>query len=76
MNRFFSIFLSFLLLPAVGFAAGCASAKSPTQAALLHRRFVLESIDGIPFASATRTPDIEFNEGFRVSGQICNRYMG
>lgn len=43
---------------------------------LMHRRFVLESVNGVPFKSEFRTPDIEFGENFRVYGQVCNRYTG
>lgn len=57
-------------------AAGCAGSKNMNQKDLLHHRFVLESIDGVPFESSVRTPDIEFGEGFRVYGGICNRYTG
>ncbi|MCC8194967.1 MAG: META domain-containing protein [Deltaproteobacteria bacterium] len=56
-------------------AVACANAKAPAQADLLHRRFVLATVDGDPFP-AMNPPDIEFNEGFRVSGRICNRYTG
>ena len=66
--------LCFLLVFCV--AAGCAGAKQPDRNDLLHRRFVLESVDGAAFSSSVKTPDIEFNENFRVSGQMCNRYTG
>jgi heat shock protein HslJ len=67
--------LCFFLFAPVFLAAACAGAKAPAPDDLVHRRFVLVSVDGLPFA-ASKAPDIAFNEGFRVSGQICNRYMG
>ena len=69
------LFLAVLCLP-VFLTAACAGAKAPTRDELLHRRFVLTSVDGVPQAASPITPDIEFNEGFRVSGRMCNRYAG
>ena len=57
--------------PAAGTESGVISAD-----ALLHRRFVLESVDGAPFAAGERVPELEFLEGFRVAGGFCNRFMG
>lgn len=42
---------------------------------LLHRRFVLVSLDGEPIVSERRQPDIEFLEGMRIAGTGCNRFM-
>lgn len=49
--------------------------KKITVKDLLHHRFELVSVDGQLFKKE-RTPTIEFNEGLRVTGQICNRFMG
>lgn len=73
MTRFAAC-LTFLCLPLLFVA--CAAATFPSAGDLLHRRFVLESLDGKPFTSSMGAPDIEFNEGFRLSGRICNRYSG
>lgn len=73
MNRFLQTALFSLCFLAV---AGCAGGKAPAQADLLHRRFVLESVDGQPFVSKQSAPDIEFGENFRVYGRVCNRYTG
>lgn len=43
---------------------------------LLHHRFELTAINGVEFTKTERIPTIEFNEGMRVSGQTCNRFMG
>ena len=56
--------------------AGCGGSKMPVQADLMHRHFMLESVDGQLFTVQQRMPDITFGEGFRVYGQVCNRYTG
>lgn len=43
---------------------------------LLHHRFVLKTADGVDYSTKERVPTLEFNEGFRVSGGICNRFTG
>ena len=69
--------LIFLLLClCCAFAAGCRAGKAPGKTDLAHRRFVLENVDGKTFSSMAETPDIEFGEGFRVYGKICNRFTG
>lgn len=73
MNKLWMMLVVSLGLVAV---AGCANGKTPAQSDLLHRRYVLETVDGKPFAATERTPDIAFGEGFRVFGGICNRYTG
>ena len=73
MFRFFKKSLALLLSLFV--VVACAAVRPPAISDLEHRRFVLASMDGATF-SASRTPDIAFAEGFRVSGQMCNRYMG
>ena len=65
--------LSVLLL--LGLTA-CNDNKKPLDSKdLLHRSFVLASIDDKPF-TGEKVPTLEFNEGFRVSGAVCNRYVG
>lgn len=70
------IFACALCLGMVLTAAGCAGCKTLAPKDLENRRFVLASVDGKPFKTALNTPDIQFGEGFRVSGGMCNRYMG
>jgi heat shock protein HslJ len=55
-----------------------AADKTPTPEDLLHRRFALARVDGKDFTVEDRNlhPDIEFNEGFHISGSVCNRYRG
>lgn len=84
-----SFFLSMItVLCVVTFATtGCfeddktadQSEKTVTEEELLHRNFVLTHIDGEEFATnfpPPMTPNIEFGEGFRVSGVTCNRFLG
>lgn len=72
-SRQFSLLaVSFALFATVS----CAGGNNITESDLMHRRFVLESVNGAPFKSEFRTPEIEFGENFRVYGQVCNRYMG
>ena len=47
-----------------------------THQDLLHHRFLLVSSDGKDFNAKERVPSIEFNEGLRVSGAVCNRFTG
>lgn len=82
--------LRFLCLAALLFAvAGCmgqggapvgqeASVNATVTAQdLLHHRFELTAINGAALPkNISRTPTIEFNEGMRISGQTCNRFMG
>lgn len=41
-----------------------------------HHRFELKTVDGVDYSSKERVPDLSFNEGFRVSGKICNGFSG
>jgi heat shock protein HslJ len=41
---------------------------------LLHRRFLLREANGMSFAGREKVPSLEFNEGFRLSGAVCNRF--
>lgn len=68
---------------AVTLLAACgAKNAAPDQASgvskqdLVHHAFVLASINGNPFVEKERLPTLEFNEGFRVSGAVCNRFTG
>lgn len=72
-----------MLLAAI--ATGCSaqeiSAPPPTGTSLtkeqlLHHNFVLTSVNGKTFKGKDQIPSIEFNEGFRVTGAVCNRFMG
>ena len=47
-----------------------------TQQDLIHHRFVLVSSDGKDFSAKEPIPSIEFNEGLRISGAVCNRFTG
>ena len=54
---------------------GCMEAKGPNKSDLLHRNFEIISVDGKIFSDTmSRKPNLEFNEGFRISGGICNRF--
>lgn len=75
----------FLCMLAAGLATGCSAEEmkaqppagaSVTKEQLLHHNFVLTSIDGKAFTGKEQVPSIEFNEGFHVSGGVCNRFMG
>ena len=50
--------------------------QAVTAKDLLHRRFVLKTSDGADFSTKEKVLDIEFNEGLRVSGAVCNRFNG
>ena len=72
-TRFFSFLaIGFALLASVS----CAGGNKMKESDLMHRRFVLESVNGAPYKSTFRTPEIEFGENFNVYGQVCNRYRG
>lgn len=56
-----------------------AQSMEPNE--LLHRRFILETADGVDFSSKDRPLEIEFRQsptgkGFMISGGICNRFTG
>lgn len=65
----------FLLAGAALALAACAGG-TVREADLLHRRFVLERVNGEAVAGLSAVPDIEFGEGLRVFGRVCNRYAG
>jgi len=51
---------------------------TPVPEDLLHLRFMLVRVDDkeLIIEDQNQRPDIEFNEGFQISGHICNRYRG
>lgn len=51
-------------------------AAALTEKDLLHRRFTLKTMNGKDYSQKERVPDLEFLEGFRVSGGWCNRFSG
>jgi len=74
--------LLILLLLALPLLTACGASKSafkgaaPADSDLLARRFVLQSVNGEAFNAGERRPEIEFSEGMRVTGQVCNRFIG
>ncbi|NIH31052.1 heat shock protein HslJ [Hafnia paralvei] len=60
--------------------AACTTQAPQTlqQSDLLHRHFVLQSVDGKTIGSDKNRmePGIEFGEKMHVSGAMCNRFMG
>lgn len=73
--------IPFALLALALFAVSACGASRQSSAMiepsdLLHHRFVLESVNGVPFTSEFRTPVIEFNEGMLLTGQVCNNFRG
>jgi heat shock protein HslJ len=55
-----------------------APAKPLRSEDLLHRRFALAEVNGKAFniEEPAQRPEIEFNEGFQISGRVCNRFRG
>jgi len=47
-----------------------------TEKDLLHKRFELQSINGAAHDYKDVRPSLEFNEDFRLAGEVCNRFMG
>lgn len=43
---------------------------------LLGHRFVLQSVNGSAFSGKGEKPELEFGEGLRMVGGICNRFTG
>jgi len=70
--------LACLLPLIVTLAAGVTMAgdSAITQQDILHHRFVLVSVDGKDFSAKEPVPSIEFNEGLRIYGAVCNRFRG
>ena len=82
----FCVVMGLLILPLTGCRMGAPDVPgtpgasnpelTPTQFELLHHNFYLTSVNGQPYPTSAQSPRIEFNEGFRVSGQICNTFSG
>lgn len=53
-----------------------ASGPELSKETLLHRHFALKTADGVSYADKDKVPTLEFQEGFRVVGGICNRFTG
>ncbi len=73
MNTYFKLMIIGLAI-LTGLNLG-ACAGVPTQGELLHHNFVLTEVNGVVF-TGEKIPNIQFNEGLKVSGAICNNYMG
>ena len=56
-------------------ATDAATGAAPVEAQLLGGRFVLQSVNGEATAWERR-PEIAFGEGMRMTGQVCNRFIG
>ena len=69
MKKLFAILVSAPLLLS---CAGGISVKDLVS----EKKYVLQSVNGVAFASRERTPEIQFDGSMRVSGQVCNRFMG
>lgn len=65
-----------LLAACAGGSAGPVAKSAPSEADLLQKNFTLVSVNGKAFTNKDRVPSIHFGEGLRVSGQVCNRFMG
>lgn len=77
MKKLYLILIALPLLAAC--AAGPAGPKASgpvSEADLLQKNFTLVSVNGESFAGKERVPSIHFGEGLRVTGQVCNRFMG
>ena len=53
-----------------------AGSEATTEKDLLHKRFELQSINGTAYDYKEVRPSLEFNEDFRLAGEVCNRFMG
>lgn len=76
MNK---LLTTLFLLPLLAACAASGAGKGGlvvTEKDLLHHRFVLQSMNGKDMPFAERTPELEFNEGMRISGSACNRFNG
>lgn len=71
-------FKRFLYLAAGLSLTACAASSNitVTEETLLHHNFVLQSVDGKAYTLQETAPSIAFNEDMRVSGAICNQFMG
>lgn len=67
------IYLLLLVLPLL---AACSNSGSLKPSYLEGRVFVLTSVNGQPFTSRERTPELRFSENMQISGRICNTFGG
>ena len=63
------------VLSAIVLLSGCLGSKPVGQNDLLYHNFTLAEVNGKPF-SGEKIPNIQFNEGFQISGAVCNAYTG
>jgi len=58
--------------------SGCVSSRSNTikEEQLADQRFVLETVNGQAVQPAEQMPEISFDKDLRVSGRMCNSFMG
>lgn len=59
-----------------GSASGEQASGPPAADSLAGRHFVLKSVDGVDFSGKERVPEMAFSAELRLSGGICNRFMG
>ena len=71
MRKWISFFMALPLL-----AACAAGGNSVSAGDIASNRYVLQSVDGAAFSNKERTPEIAFSATMRVTGQVCNRFMG
>jgi heat shock protein HslJ len=48
----------------------------PAESGLPAQLYVLQAINGEAATAWERQPEIAFDDGMRVSGQVCNRFIG
>ncbi|MDL2207734.1 META domain-containing protein [Desulfovibrio sp. OttesenSCG-928-M16] len=59
-----------------GTGPAASQTSAVNQADLLNGHFVLRSVNGRDYSQKERVPSLAFNQDFRISGGICNRYTG
>lgn len=78
MKKILTAALGALLLTGCGQTTGNTVKVSPE--ALMHHRYVLESVDGKPFSSQQpinkRAQTLSFGENLHISGKMCNSFSG
>ncbi|WP_455819523.1 META domain-containing protein [Pseudomonas cerasi] len=68
---------SLLMLLGVVALMGCSQTRHPEAELLANRLFTLSAVDGLAVKSHEGIkPGIGFNESLRVSGVMCNRFLG
>jgi heat shock protein HslJ len=55
-------------------ASDTAPASVISKDSLTHRRFALTRANDQSFPDTKTAPSLEFSEGFRISGAVCNRF--